>query len=72
MLKGGFIGKTTPIFAASAFFLLLAAVSGPPFFLGFLTEFEPLELGTVGFLLLFVFAYSYAHQWATMGQTAGK
>jgi hypothetical protein len=39
MFKGGLIGKTTPIFAASA---------------------------------LFLFAYSYLHQWTTIEQAAGK
>jgi hypothetical protein len=75
MFKGGFIGKTTPIFAASAFFLFLAAVFRAALLWGyFLQDFEPLEIGTrtVGFILLLVFAYSYAHQWATLGGTAGK
>ena len=75
MFNGGFIGKTTPIFAASAFFLFLAAVFRAALLWGYFPpEFEPLELGTrtLGFLLLFVFAYSYAHQWATMGHTARK
>ncbi len=75
MFKGGFIGKTTPIFAASAFFLFLAAVFRAALLWGyFLPEFEPLEIGTrtIGFILLFVFAYSYVHQWATLGGTAGK
>jgi hypothetical protein len=75
MFKGGFIGKTTPIFAASAFFLFLAAVFRAALLWGyFMQDFEPLEMGavTIGFILLFVFAYSYAHQWATLGGNAGK
>lgn len=75
MFKGGFIGKTTPIFAASAFFLFLAAVFRAALLWGYFPQdFQPLELGTrtIGFILLFVFAYSYAHQWATLGGAAGK
>jgi hypothetical protein len=71
MFKGGFIGKTTPIFAASAFFLFLAAVFRAALLWGyFLQDFEPLEIGTrtAGFILLLVFAYSYAHQWANPGK----
>ncbi|MGA2240079.1 MAG: hypothetical protein ABSG74_12800 [Candidatus Bathyarchaeia archaeon] len=75
MFKGGFIGKTTPIFASSVFFLFLAAVFRAALLWGyFQQDFEPLEIGTrtIGFILLFVFAYSYAHQWATLGGAAGK
>jgi hypothetical protein len=66
IFKGGLIGKPIPIFAAAAFFLFLAAVFRAALLWGYFTaEFEPLELGTrtVGFILLFVFAYSYARAW---------
>ena len=47
-------------------FLFLAAVFRATLLWGYFpAEFEPLELGTrtVGFILLFVFAYSYARAW---------
>jgi hypothetical protein len=65
-LQGGLIGKPTPIFAGAALFLFLAAVFRATLLWGYFpAEFEPLELGTrtVGFILLFVFAYSYARAW---------
>jgi hypothetical protein len=69
MVKGGFIGKTTPIFAASGFFLFLAAVFRAALIWGyFVQDFEPLEIGTmtIGFVSLSVFVCCYAHQWATL------
>ena len=66
IFKGGLIGKPTPIFAGAAFFLFLAAVFRAALLWGYFTaEFEPLELGTrnVGFILLSLFAYSYARAW---------
>ena len=71
MFKGAFIGKITPIFVASAFFLFLAGVFKTALLWGYFPQdFEPLEIGTrtIGFVLLFVFAYFYAHQWENLGK----
>jgi hypothetical protein len=69
--KGGTIGKPTPIFSAAAFFLFLAAVFRAALLWGYFTpDFEPLELGTrtVGFILLFAFAYYYVRAWSNVNK----
>ncbi|MGA2784158.1 MAG: hypothetical protein ABSF09_05615 [Candidatus Bathyarchaeia archaeon] len=64
------IGRTTPLFAAAAFFLLLGSVLRSALLWGYLTEFEPLQITcrTVGILLLFTFAYSFARIWIKLGK----
>jgi purine-cytosine permease-like protein len=62
IFRGGALTRTRPIFVWAAFFLFLAAVFRAALIWGYFTaDFEPLELGTrtVGFILLFAFAFSY-------------
>ena len=64
IFKGGPLSKTRQIFTWAAFFLFLAAVFRAGLVWGhFTADLEPLEEGTrtVGFVLLFAFAFSYAH-----------
>lgn len=69
--KGGAIGRTTPYFVGAAFFLFMAAVFRAALHWGYFTgEFEPFELTTrtIGFVLLFAFAYKYAQAWLKLGK----
>jgi hypothetical protein len=71
IFKGGMMGKTTPLFAAAAFFLFLAAVFRAALLWGYFTaDFEPLELGTrtIGFILLLAFAYYYVRAWSNVAK----
>ena len=63
------VGKPVRIFAVAAFFLFLAAVFRAGLLWGSLASaFQPLEIGTrtIGFLLLFMFAYQYAQVWISL------